>query len=174
MIAVLTTEKPLKIFSKEIKFINVYGTFFPIYKNNDFFASEKLGNKILNFKPEYICIGYDVDDNGEFMAYSLRNRLIEQGFSKNKIFRTPLTEKGYIMFNDFPDIEDFLKIKKQEINFFNLQIKNKIKPLGIRKTISLYELQHYKDNFFIPNNNGTSTFTYLYKSLKKENENVDL
>ena len=163
----LITEKLVKIYSKDVNFVNIYGTFVPFFYNNDFWASAKLVNRILKFKPDYICIGYDADDNGEFMAYALKNSLIKV-FPEEKIFRTPLVEKNYLVFNDFPDISDFLKIKKTERIFIKEQLNKKILPLGIRKTITLKELKNIENKYFEPKHEGTSTFTYIYHKTKEK------
>lgn len=167
MNVILITEKLVKIYlkEKETKIFNIYGTFIPLFKNDNFYAPDSLIKKIIKYSPDYICIGYDVDENGEFMAYSLKNSL-KKTFNIEKIFRTPLTEKGYIMFNDFPDISDLIEIKKKERIFMKKQKALKISPLGFRKTIALNELEKNIKKRFTPKN-GTSTFTYIYK---KENE----
>jgi hypothetical protein len=85
------------------------------------------------------------------------------------IFRTPLTEKNFILFDEFIDLEKYLAYRKLDINFIKEQKKKNIKkPLGLLKLIGINLLIKNREKTFKPNK-GSSTFTFLYKNENKGN-----
>ena len=129
----------------------------------------------------FFLLGYDLDENGEFMAHALKNFLISKGVNENQIIRTPLTEDGYIAISDFLNIEKFLEYKIIDKEFQS-EIK---KSLGFNMTIndvlSLVYLDRKKGKTLSLdgdglnekiNLQGTSTITFVTNQLLGETDDL--
>lgn len=175
---VLITEKPIRYIEEEKtdKIINIAQTFIPFWDEvkEEFRYTGEIIQKVKELKEKYhneiyVLIGYDFDENGIFLSEILRKELLNF-IPEEYIFRTPLTEKNFIMFTDFPNLKEYMEYRKTDIKFIKKQKKEKIKhPIGILKIIGLYFLYTKKNQKFKPNN-GTSTFTFLHKFLHKEDK----
>lgn len=172
---VLITEKPVKYLSQyKEKIFNISGTFIPFYDESleEFRYTGEIIQKIINLKKVFnnnltILIGYDLDENGQFLAEILKNELLKIKISEENIFRTPLTEKNFIVFDEFIDLSKYMKYRKLDVNFIKEQKKRGVKnKLGLLKVIGISFLLKRKNAYFKPNN-GTSTFTFLYKNKKR-------
>lgn len=123
-----------------------------------------------------IAIGYDDDDTGHFMSESLRENLINSGISEEDIFRTPLTEAGYILVQDFSDTTELKKFLYIQQNFRSVARSNGIrKNVGFSKIISLKYINKAKDkSLHIEENgdtidpSGTSTATVVTQFMTGE------
>jgi 5S rRNA maturation endonuclease (ribonuclease M5) len=173
------SEKNIKyIPSGNEKFINIYGTFIPYFdeikqefrfNGKQIIQAKKIFEEIKAKKYDYyFMLGYDLDENGQFLSYIIKNELINIGVDKEKILRTPLTEKNYILLTDDIDMTPYIEYRKKDIRFIQKQREKNIKtPIGLLKAISLYYIQKYRNSVFKINTQGTSTFTFLLKFLKK-------
>lgn len=113
----------------------------------------------------YFLVGYDLDENGEFMATVLRNALLDAGVEKNSVFRTPLTENGYISICDFLNIEKYIKYRSHDVQFQNEVFHTLKKRIGILKTMGLLFLRKHSGREMHITRKGNSTATVVYKNL---------
>lgn len=136
-----------------------------------------------------ILVGFDADENGEFMAQALQQQLLLAGVKVIHMFRTPLTEDGYMAITPFLNIDRFCKFQYLQNKFMDGLRKRGLKPKGFRKLLSL-EILHSRnkakeDKVFnlnlekaeeknTINLNGTSTYTYIHNMLNEGdlNENA--
>lgn len=122
-------------------------------------------------------IGFDLDENGEFMAQALRNYLISKSVRKDDIIRTPLTEDGYLSVNKFLDIADYIKFRKLQKDFSLMLKENKVGDINIIELLSLKYLDKKKGKYIeleslknSINLEGTSTVTFITNNLLHEEE----
>lgn len=142
-------------------------TFKEIVKQYKTFPAEKC----------FILLSHDLDENGELMAEALKDNLCDAGVNPLHIFRTPLTEKGYIGVRQFvssPSFKAFL-YHQQEIM---KRLKNAGLPtMGISKILALkYLSKNQEPKFKIgvlakgaltgADPRGTSTATAIQQYLK--------
>jgi len=122
------------------------------------------------------AIGYDDDDAGHFMSEALRENLISSGVSNRDIFRTPLTEAGYMLIQSFSDTTELKKFLYIQQNFRNMVRSSGIrKNVGFSKIISLkyiYKVRHrtlkIPENDKVINSEGTSTATVTTQFMTGE------
>ena len=73
----------------------------------------------------YFLVGFDGDGQGEYMSNVLRDALLENNISEDKIFRIPFFEDEYLTVSDFKNIDDFLYFNGLNQEFMNyLKTKN--------------------------------------------------
>jgi len=178
-VIILFSEKKTLVTNKKFDYYNIYGTFIPSYdsiKEKFYFKGKqieeykKIIKKYQNAKI-IVFIGYDLDENGEFLSHIIEEEIKEiNNLSNNNIsiYRTPLTENNFILFKEPIKIDEYIQYRKIDINFIKKQKESKInQPIGILKAIALYMLYKYKNTKFKINKEGTSTFTFLLKYLKE-------
>jgi len=126
-------------------------------------------------------LGYDLDENGEFMAHALKNFLISKGVKENQIIRTPLTENGYIATSDFLNIDKFLEYKIIDKEFQNEIKKNLGFNMTFNDVMSLVYLDRKKGKTLSLdgdglhekiNLQGTSTITFVTNQLLGETDAI--
>lgn len=149
-----------------------------IKKNNDFFPYADLKNNtdLLDAiaRGKTFLIGFDLDENGELMAHSLKNFLIEKGIKQEDIIRTPLTEDGYIATNSFLDISGYAKFRYYQEEFLKELRRAKLPRMTIMDLLALKYLNEKKGKDMVLSNykkinfNGTSTVTFITNNLLKE------
>ena len=155
-------------------FVIVAGTFIPYLEGSKWYGSEKLMlramssvhiAKVEGYKV-YFLIGYDMDENGEFMSIAIRNSLLAyDGISEDDIFRTPLTEKGYLGITDFIEVEKYQKYRKLDL-YFHQYMKIKFgQKIGLLKAMTLYFLRKNRGKLFKVNRKGSSTATIVHNAL---------
>lgn len=135
--------------------------------------NEKI-NGIIGLENTYL-IGFDLDENGEFMAQALRNYLLSKSISKENIIRTPLIEDGYIATTDFLNINDYAKYRYYQDIFIKGLKKEKLPVMSIMDFLALRYLTIKKGKPVemakiekSVNLNGTSTITFITNNLLKE------
>lgn len=110
-------------------------------------------------------IGYDLDENGEFMALTLKRSLVGRGISPDSIYRTPLCEKGYIGIMPFCDISSYERYRTRDLRFQESLMNKKIDRIGLLKAMSLYFLSKNRGKEILIKNEGISTSTVVYQGL---------
>lgn len=122
-------------------------------------------------------LGYDLDENGELMAHAVKNFLIENGIQEIDIFRTPLTEEGYLAVSDFLNIDSLLKFHYVQRKFQAELKEKKIPTMGILELLSIGSLDNKKGKELdlgvleekkLIDTNKTSTITFVVNNLQKE------
>lgn len=126
----------------------------------------------------YFFLGYDADENGELMAQAIRSELIKNRVGKKNIYRTPLTEHGYLSISTFLNINKYCRFLFLQNAFLERLKKKKKLSIGIRKILSLRYISRIKKkkkgvlNLETEDERGhilkneNSTFTYLYNSIR--------
>mgnify|MGYP000376656154 CR=1 FL=1 len=138
------------------------------YRNNKHFDDIK------------IFIGFDADENGELMAQALKEQLLFASVKPKDIYRTPLTEQGYMAITSFLNIDNYCKFRGLEQEFMERLKSKGIKPKGFRKILSVEMLNGKKKNEKtfevnlesaeqdgIINTNGTSTYTFIQNKISE-------
>lgn len=122
-------------------------------------------------------IGFDLDENGEFMAHALREYLISSKIDDVDILRIPLTEDGYIVKTEFLDISDYIKFRYYQQDWTSILKQNKLENMSIFEIFSLKFLMKGKgkdlnldDSSLDINFEGTNTITFITNSIKDSNE----
>ena len=155
----------IKEINQEIK-INASCNNDEIKKAIEYYASNK---------DTVFFLGYDLDENGEYMAQAFRNFLLDKKVKKEDIYRTPLTEKGYVAVTDFLDISDYIKFRYLQEKFIKELRKEENLRISVLNFLSLkylVEKKGQKINFdklegkF--NLEETSTITFIVNNLLKE------
>lgn len=146
---------------------NIYKPFINLDDNN-------LIRSLLEKENTYL-IGFDLDENGEFMAQALKNYLISKNIDEANIIRTPLTEDGYIATSDFLNINDYCKYRYFQDIFQKKMKKMKLPLMSIMDLLALRYLIKQKGKKIefsklenTINLNGTSTITFITNNLLKE------
>lgn len=147
------------------------GNFYP-YINLDKNLQIK---KILTIQDMIFLIGFDLDENGEFMSHALKNYLLEKGINEKNIIRTPLTEEGYIGFNSFLDIEKYVIYRSLQKEFSLKLKKENLGSMGLVDFLSLKYLEKKKGKMIETekltekiNVEGTSTITFVTNNLLRD------
>jgi len=131
----------------------------------------------LGFDNVAFLVGFDYDEAGEEMAEMVREALISEGVPSRKIYRTPLTEVGYVMLKRFANTEKLKLYLYYQQKFMSTLRSLKIsKAVGFAKALSLKYLLLVKkrktDISLIGdpniNNKGTSTATIVTKFITGE------
>jgi len=147
-------------------------------KNNSNFKqalSLYLDNKDL-WRNISFAIGYDDDDAGHFMSEALRENLISSGVNSKDIYRTPLTEAGYLLIQNFSNTETLKKFL-----FFQQDFRQIARSAGIRKNVGFSKIISLKliykfrnkslsiaENDPVINFEGTSTATVATQYMTGE------
>ena len=58
----------------------------------------------------YVWIGFDADEQGEYMAVTLKEILERNGVKEEEILRTPFFADNYIVAQGFNDMQNFLNL----------------------------------------------------------------
>ncbi|MBD3823002.1 MAG: hypothetical protein IE916_00640 [Epsilonproteobacteria bacterium] len=129
------------------------------------------------YKDVTILVGFDLDRMGELMSGALRASLEASGVEGKDVFRTPLTEDGYIVVKSFAKHSFYLKVLYWQEQLMSILRKAGIKKnVGFAKAFSLkYALKNAGQIFGISNasrinKQGTSTATVVTKFFQKEKE----
>jgi len=176
IVYVLFSEKPINyVINKNEVFYDISGTFIPYFDEvtEEFRFNGKQIRKVKEIIKKhkkdkiYFLLGYDLDENGEFLSNVIENELIKLKINQQNIIRTPATEKNFILIKEKINIDKYLFFRKKDVEFITKQKENGIKkPIGLLKAIALYILYKKAGSFFKVNTNGTSTFTYLIKKME--------
>jgi len=118
---------------------------------------------------EKYFIGFDLDRQGNLMAIVFKKFLLSLGVAENMIFRTPLTERGYLTICRFMNEAEF---NKEVVDRYRDKIiTNKTKrfmSMGRRKILAYLATKHNKGFVKNINSSGTSSITYITKKKVKE------
>ena len=159
----------------------ISGTFLPYYEEES--STWKFDGKILakalsleqKYKEEgaqevFFLISYDLDENGEFMSKILRQSLLSKGVKSSMVFRTPLTERGFVAITDFISIERYEQFRTHNYYFEKrLREKGFLKTVGIMKTLVIFLLfKRAGELFYTKGEDGTSTSTFMYNKIKNK------
>lgn len=135
-------------------------------------------NVISNSTTETIfLVGFDLDENGEFMAHALKNYLISKNIDKKQILRMPLAEDGYIGICDFMDISGLMTLKLLQKDFSAILKKNNLPQIELIDFLALRYLDKKKGKSISLNSDnlnekfnslGTSTITFITNNLLKD------
>lgn len=123
----------------------------------------------------YFLIGFDGDGQGEYMSNVLRDALLENNISEDKIFRIPFFEDEYLTVSDFKNIDNFLYFNGLNQEFMNYLKTKKMKVLTINQALAINKLAttaKYNKEFKVINNIGTSTFTFITNSLNSKKQEM--
>jgi hypothetical protein len=135
---------------------------------------------IEEYEDASIFIGFDLDETGEELSEITRAALMLEGVPSRKIYRTPLTEVGYIMIKNFADTTTLRKfIFLQQTFMSKLRSKKISKAVGLIKAFSLKYILRVKKKGIgvilvgkeaknVINNKGTSTATVVTKCITGE------
>lgn len=139
------------------------------------------------YKNIYIWIGFDADEQGEYMAMTLRDILVKNGISETQLLRTPFCSDKYIIAQDFKDMQAFLNFKGLEREFINYVRAHNAKcrkhlptNLSLKKLISIRKLSNNANTnpknpktFKVLSNTENNTVTYITNFLKNKNTKND-
>lgn len=150
--------------------------FVPPDKNDKFIHLIQLYHRLQAEYDVKVMLGYDLDLMGELMSCSLKEALLLKGVNEKDIYRTPLTEKGYIAFSAFSDCSKHKRYLYLQDQFLIKQKKqNSHKVVGFQKAIALDVLHKYKGrkslvDTEISSASGTSIITVVSKFIGSEGE----
>lgn len=122
-----------------------------------------------------VLVGFDFDRMGELMSDAVKESLLHHGIDEKDIFRTPLTEGGYIANKPFVEYS-FIKTILYYQQTYMKKIKSVvIKNVGFVKALAMkYAILHKGRSFNIGdskrvNKNGNSTVTVISKIIGERN-----
>lgn len=132
------------------------------------YNKEKKGNR---YKTVSILVGFDLDEAGELMSEALREILLGSGVDERDIFRTPLTQSGYIAQKSFGKTEKYKKYLWLQQGFMTkLKTNPVVRAIGFIKAFSLkYTIKRRNTTIGLKgsriNTQGTSTATAVTKII---------
>lgn len=164
---------PINIGKSEDRF-----TYLASLSNNEVFKT--LVKRYFLYKDSFssvsVLVGFDFDRTGELMSDAIKESLLHHGIEERDIFRTPLTEGGYIVNKPFVEY-GFIKTVLYYQQIYMKKIKSfVIKNVGFIKALSIkYAILHRGRSFNVGdskrvNKNGNSTATVISKKIGEKNE----
>lgn len=161
------------------KYQNRYEIKTNILMNKTFLAAHDEYVSLKNTKEVYFLLAQDLDENGEVMSETLKNALIHSGVDEFKIFRIPLTEKGYISIKEFCDTSGYKEFLYHQQQVSKLLERNGLPKLSLLKIMALKSIIQYRGKHFslekskpdVINPNGTSTATFIHNFIMASSSN---